>query len=130
MTIAAACLPILFFLAYAIRWPAVKGAIAQEGKYDNIEPRKQQARLTGKAARAQACHQNTLEIFAPFAAAVWVAHAFSDWAALRDLLAVLFVLSRGVYVYAYLNDWGNGRSVVWIVGWLLVLLLFLMPLVS
>jgi len=32
------------------------------------------------------------------------------------LLAVLFVLSRGVYVYAYLNDWGNGRSVVWIVG--------------
>ena len=127
MTIAAWCLLAVFLLIYLPRFAAIRGAIAQEGDYDIINPRAQEARLEGRAARAQAAHLNAVECFAPFAAAVWVAHAFDADPALRDGLAVAFVVARVVYIPAYLNDWGYGRTGVWAVGWFATIALFILP---
>lgn len=128
MTIAIASVIAFLFIAYGVRWWVIRGAIAQDGAYDNNQPRLQQAGLKGKAGRAQAAHQNSLEAFAPFAAAVLVAQGYSDLDAWRDALAVAFVVVRLVYVQAYLGDWGNGRSLVWSVGFAIMLALFCLPL--
>ncbi len=128
MTIAIWCLIVFLLMGYGVRWWSIQGAIALEGRYDNSDPRQQQQRLTGKAARAQAAHLNSLEAFAPFAAAVLVAQSFSGLEVWRDALAAAFVAVRLVYLQAYLADWGNGRSAVWALGFLVMLALFLLPL--
>jgi len=128
VTIAVWCIILFLVLAYGTRWWAVRGAIAEEGHYDNSLPRQQQTRLTGVAARAQAAHLNALEAFAPFAAAVLVAQLYSDLDGLRDGLAVAFLGVRGLYLWAYLADWGNPRSLIWALGFFIVLALFLLPL--
>ncbi len=128
MTLAIICVILFLTLAYGVRWWVIRGAIAQDGAYDNNHPRIQQAGLTGRAARAQAAHHNSLEAFAPFAAAVLVAQGYSDLDVWRDGLAVAFVAVRLVYVQAYLGDWGNGRSLVWSLGFLIIIALFCLPL--
>ncbi|MBK1637503.1 hypothetical protein CKO24_00325 [Rhodothalassium salexigens DSM 2132] len=124
MTIAAWCVLAFLIIAYAPRAGSIRGAIAQEGRYDNINPRAQQARLEGAGAKAQAAHANSLEAFAPFAAGVWAAHAFGADPMIRDGLALAFVAVRLVYWRAYVADWGNGRSVVWALGFLITVALF------
>lgn len=127
MSVSIWCVILFLFVTYGVRWWAVRGAIAQEGRYDNSLPRQQQARLTGLAARAQAAHLNSLEAFAPFAAAVLVAQGYSQLDGLRDGLAVAVLLLRGLYCWGYLGDWGHGRSLVWALGFLATLALFLLP---
>jgi len=129
MTIALWCLLAAFILIYVPRVPALKGAIAQEKRYDILEPRAQQARLTGRGLRAQSAHQNMVEAFAPFAVGVLLNHIESvpTDAALRDILALVFIATRLVYIPAYLNDWGYGRSAVWAVGVLAVIGLLTLP---
>ena len=128
MDIAIWCLVATFFLIYAPRLPAIQDALRQEGHIDLGHPRLQQARLTGRAARAQAAHLNTVEAFAPFAAAVWVAYHYGVDAALRDGLAVTFVVARVLFIGAYLADLNPWRTLVWSVGHLAILGLFLAPL--
>lgn len=128
MDISIWCLLVAFMMIYAPRMPAIKGVIEAEGRYDLGNPRPQQARLTGRAARAQAAHLNSLEAFAPFAAAVWVAHHGGTDAALRDTLALVFVGARGLYILAYLGDMNPWRTIVWTIGMLCVIGLFVSPL--
>ncbi|MEO1194473.1 MAG: MAPEG family protein [Pseudomonadota bacterium] len=127
MTIAIWCLVLFLIISYGTRWWSVRGAIELDGHYDNSLPRQQQARLTGKAARAQAAHQNSLEAFAPFAAAIIIAQGFSSLDVWRDGLAIAFVAIRILYIQAYLGDWGNPRSLIWVLGFLVNLALFLLP---
>lgn len=127
MTIAAWCLLAAFLLAYIARGPAIRGAMKMDGRYDINDPRGQQARLAGKAARAQAAHQNMIEAFAPFAAGVLLNHILPTDAAWRDGLAVVFIAARIVYYPAYLHAWGYGRSLVWLVGALAVIGLLILP---
>ena len=94
MDIAIWCLIATFFLIYAPRLPAIQDALRQEGHIDLAHPRLQQARLTGRGARAQAAHLNTVEAFAPFAAALWVSYHYGVDAGLRDGLAITFVIAR------------------------------------
>jgi uncharacterized MAPEG superfamily protein len=128
MDISIWCLLIAFMMIYAPRMPVIKGVIQAEGRYDLGNPRPQQARLTGRAARAQAAHLNSLEAFAPFAAAVWVAHYGGTDPALRDTLAMIFVGARGLYILAYLNDQNPWRTIVWTLGMFCVIGLFISPL--
>ncbi|MGB5591373.1 MAG: MAPEG family protein [Gammaproteobacteria bacterium] len=128
MDISIWCLLGAFVLIYAPRIPAIKAAVSAEGRYDLANPRAQQARLTGRGARAQAAHQNSVEAFAPFAAAVWVAYYGGADAMLRDALALLFVGARTLFVVAYLRDMNPWRTVVWTIGVLSVIGLFLSPL--
>jgi uncharacterized MAPEG superfamily protein len=122
------CVFVVFVLIYLPRFPALKGTLRQEGHIDLGHPRIQQARLEGLGARAQAAHLNTVEAFAPFAAAVWVAHHYGVDAGLRDLLAVAFVAARVLFILAYLADLNPWRTVIWSVGHLFIALLFLSPL--
>jgi uncharacterized MAPEG superfamily protein len=90
-------------------------ALRPEG-FDNKTPKDQQAKLEGLGRRANAAHNNSFEGFAPFAAAVVIAHlahADAKWSA---IFAIAFVVLRAVYVAAYLSNQSTLRSTVWILG--------------
>lgn len=128
MTIPFWCLFISVLLIYASKLPVAK-AMSAEGKgYDNRDPRGQQGRLTGRGARALAAHQNGFEIFPIFLAGVMVAHVTQTQGWLIDTLAIVFVVSRALYIALYLADFAWQRSLVWIIGVICCLLLMLSPL--
>jgi len=120
------CIVAAWVLIYAGKLP-VAVAMHKAGGYDNHLPRAQQAALTGWGARSVAAHLNGFETFAPFAAAVLVAHISGAATGLIDGLAVVFVVSRLFYVGFYLADLAGLRSTVWTVGWIVTLVLFLTP---
>jgi uncharacterized MAPEG superfamily protein len=120
------CIVAAWVLIYAGKLP-VAVAMQRAGGYDNHHPRAQQAALTGWGARSVAAHLNGFETFAPFAAAVLVAHICGAATGTVDLLAVVFVVSRVVYVGLYLADLASLRSMVWSVGWIATFGLFLTP---
>ncbi len=124
MDISIWCIFAAFIMIYVPRLPAIRGALAEEGHIDIANPRQQQARLTGLASRAQAAHLNSVEAFAPFAAAVWVAHHAGVDPGLRDGLAIVFVVSRIGFVAAYLADLNPWRTVIWTLGFSAVIALF------
>lgn len=110
------CVIAVFALIWVPRIFVLRGQIAQPGGLDNRYPRDQQTKLEGLARRANAAHANTFEAFAPFAAAVIIAHlsgADRRWSA---ILAVAVVVCRSVYVAAYLGDRSSLRSAVWLLG--------------
>lgn len=121
------CIVAAWVVVYATKLP-IAAAQQRTGRYDNHHPRAQQASLAGWGARALAAHQNGFETFAPFAAAVLVAHILGGPSALVDGLALTFVASRVVYVACYVADLASLRSLVWTVGWLATWGLFLAPL--
>ena len=127
MDVSTWCVLLAFLLIYLTRAPVLLASRRQEGYVEIANPRQQQARLTGLGSRAQAAHLNTIEAFAPFAAAVWVAHAGAADAAVRDALAVFFVALRVLYVGAYLADLNPWRTVIWLGGFACVAALFLSP---
>ncbi|BAU75078.1 MAPEG family protein [Metapseudomonas furukawaii] len=121
------CLFAVALLIYIAKIPVAK-AMKEEGRgYDNHHPRAQQARLTGFGARALAAHQNTIEAFPLFAAGVLVAHVTQTQGWFVETLALLFVVTRVLYLFLYWNDKATLRSLVWGVGLLCCLLLMLSP---
>ena len=122
------CVFATFLLIYLTRLPVLIATQRQEGYVELANPREQQARLRGLGSRAQAAHQNTLEAFPPFAAAVIIAHVAGGDAPLTDALAIGFVVLRVLYVGAYLADLNPWRTLVWTGGLLCVVGLFLSPL--
>jgi len=121
------CILAAWVVVYLTKLP-LAFAMQQSGGYDNHHPRAQQASLTGWGARALAAHQNGFETFAPFAAAVLVAHIAGGPSTLVDVLAAVFVASRAAYVGCYIADFASLRSTVWGIGWLATWGLFLSPL--
>ena len=78
------------------------------------------------AARANAAQQNSFEVFAPFAAAVIIAHTSGNAAqASINFWALLFVFSRLAYIWLYIKDMATMRSIVWAVGLLCIVALFI-----
>ncbi len=92
--------------------------------YDNAAPRAGRDRLTGWRQRADWAQQNHFEAFAPFAAAVLVAHWVHAPQGRVDLLAGVFLAARLVYTAAYIANRPSLRSLVWMVGLVCVILLF------
>ncbi len=110
------CVGIAFLFLYLSKIP-VAVAMRGEGRgYDNRHPREQQARLTGWGKRALGAHLNAFETFAPFAAAVLVAHAGGADPTWSARFAVTFVLARVAYTVCYLANLASLRSSVWMVG--------------
>ncbi|MDH4581800.1 MAPEG family protein [Pseudomonas sp. BN415] len=121
------CLFFSALLIYLAKIPVAK-AMREEGRgYDNRHPRAQQARLTGFGARAVAAHQNSIEIFPLFAAGVLMSHVTQTHGYFVDLLAIIFIVSRVLYLFLYWNDKATLRSLVWFVGLVCCLLLMLSP---
>ncbi|MHC8367917.1 MAPEG family protein [Pseudomonas sp. ZT5P21] len=120
------CVFISALLIYVARMPVAK-AMKEHGGYDNHLPRQQQAQLTGFGARAVAAHQNSIEAFILFAVAVLMAHTTQTAGWLIDSLAIIFVITRVIYLLCYWGDLAWQRSLVWFVGLVCSLLLMISP---
>ncbi|AZC36217.1 MULTISPECIES: MAPEG family protein [Pseudomonas] len=126
MSIAFWCVFISALLIYVARMPVAR-AMKEQGGYNNHLPRQQQAQLTGFGARAVAAHQNSFEAFMLFAVGVLMAHTTQTQGWLIDGLAIVFVITRVIYLLCYWADLAWQRSLVWFVGLLCSMLLMLSP---
>lgn len=120
------CVFISAVLIYLARIP-VTSAMKEQGGYDNHLPRQQQMQLSGLGARAVAAHQNSFEAFMLFAVGVLMAHTTQTAGWLIDCLAIIFVVSRVIYLVCYWKDLAWQRSMVWLVGLICSLLLMISP---
>ena len=120
------CVFISALLIFVAKIPVAK-AMNDQGGYDNHLPRQQQAQLTGFGARALAAHQNCFEAFILFAVGVLMAHTTQTAGWLIDLLAIIFVITRIIYLLCYWVDLAWQRSLVWGIGLLCSLLLMISP---
>jgi uncharacterized MAPEG superfamily protein len=82
--------------------------------FDNRSPRAFQARLEGMRQRAHYAHLNGFEAFAPFAAAVIIAHQLGVGQSALDNLALSWVGLRILYGVFYMLDMGPLRSLAWL----------------
>lgn len=126
MTIPFVCVLIACLLIVLTRIPVGRAMKEQAGRYDNNNPRDQQAQLTGWGKRALAAHQNTIEAFAPFAAAVVVSFLAKAPMLGCAILSLIFVAARIAYPLCYIADKASARSMVWGVGYLATIGLFVL----
>jgi uncharacterized MAPEG superfamily protein len=101
-----------------------KTPLAANKKYSNKAPRAMQPKLEGFSQRAHWAEQNSFEILPAFIAAVVVAHMAGANQATVDQLAIGFIVSRVIYSICYLMNWASLRSLVWVVGVLFIVSLF------
>ena len=95
--------------------PFLWGTLSKATKaYDNSQPRLQQK--MGWRQRADWAQQNSWEAFAPFAAAVLIAHVLHVAQPTIDWLAGLFILFRLAYGIAYIANLATLRSLIWTGG--------------
>jgi uncharacterized MAPEG superfamily protein len=108
--------------------PYLATTIAKVGgeRFNNRNPRGWLDRQQGFRKRADNAQLNSFEAFPFFAAAVIVAHLAHAPQDRVDVVAVIFVLARLGYLICYLADWHWMRSLVWLVGWLACLTIFLL----
>ena len=108
--VVAAMLPIV--CAGIAKW-GMFGTSRRDGGYDNHQPRSWLGRQSGWRARANAAQANSFEALPFFIGAVIIAHQTGSLQVRVDMLALVFVLLRLVYILLYLADQANARSVVW-----------------
>jgi uncharacterized MAPEG superfamily protein len=98
--------------------------------YDNKFPRDQAAKLSGWGARAWGAEQNAIENFAPFAAAVVIAHLSAADPQRSALLAYVFVGARTLHLATYLANLDYLRTGLWFMGMLATAGLFVLAFVA
>lgn len=126
MTLPLWCLFAAALLHFVTKVP-LSMAQAASGGYDNKNPREQQAKLTGWGARAMAAHQNQIESFPLFAAGILVATIAGVDVALAGNIAIVYLVARVIFTYAYIKDISTFRSMVWIVSYACSLALLCSP---
>ena len=84
-----------------------------QGGYDNGAPRAWLARQTDWRARANAAQANSFEALPFFMGAVIVAHQLGAAQARLDILAVVWIVLRVIYVGMYVAGLPAMRSAVW-----------------
>lgn len=96
------------------------------GLRENHDPRAFLDSLEGFAKRAHAAQLNSFEVTPAFAAAVIIADIVGNAQAVTiDVLAVLFITSRLLYIIFYLADLAVLRSLAWAVGVGVIVTLFI-----
>ena len=98
------------------------------GRFDNARPRDPEFYKDPFRARALWAHQNGIESFPLFAAAVILAEMRGARQPVVDALAAAFLLVRIAYVAAYLADRPRLRSAVFALGFAVTLAIFFTPL--
>jgi uncharacterized MAPEG superfamily protein len=96
-------------------------------RFDNSRPRDPAFYDEPLRARALGAHQNGIEAFPFFAAAVLLAEFRAAPQSLINELAVLFLIVRIAYVLTYVGDRPRLRSILWSVGFLINIAIFFMP---
>lgn len=122
MTTAYWCVLIAALMPYV--WTGIAKARGV-GRYDNRDPRAYLATQSGISQRANAAQLNAFEAFAPFAAAVIVAHLANAMQSTIDGLAIGFVVARTLYGVAYILDQSTLRSLLWFAALGCVIALFI-----
>ena len=89
------------------------GVPRSQGGYDNADPRAWLARQGDWRARANAAQTNSFEALPFFIGAVVIAHQLGAVQLRLDVLALVFVVLRVVYIVLYVADQPNARSAVW-----------------
>ena len=89
------------------------GKPRSQGGYDNDDPRGWLARQTDWHARANAAQANSFEALPFFIGAVVIAHQLGAPQTTLDILAVLFVTLRIIYIAMYVAGLPTVRSAVW-----------------
>lgn len=130
MSIPFVCVFIMLLIVYLSRLPVSMAMNKSTGGYDNKNPRDQQAQLTGWGRRALAAHHNSLESFAPFAAGVVVCYLAKGSLLGSTVLSLIYIAARIAFVMLYLADLATARSLMWIVGVLATLGLYILPWLS
>jgi len=103
---------------------------ANQGGYDNRDPRAWLARQSGRRARANAAQANSFEALPLFIAAVLTAQQLQVAQGLINALAVAFVLLRLAYIWLYVTDRAGARTAVWVSAFGVSVALLLSPLWS
>jgi uncharacterized MAPEG superfamily protein len=124
MTIAELCLLGMVFLTLLVLAP---GKYAGRREFDNAYPRDPSFYTKGLRARSQGAHQNGLEAFPFFAAAVLLAEMHGAPQHTIDGLALAFLGARVAYAVAYLGDRPTLRSIIWSLALLCNVAIFLLP---
>ena len=116
-----------FWCIFAAMWlPLLWAVVSKWGfkDYDNSRPRDWLASLEGWRQRAVWAQSNAWEAFAPFAAAVLIAHYADANQDTVDWLAGIFVAARTLHGVFYMADKSTPRSAAWAVGFIAVIALF------
>jgi uncharacterized MAPEG superfamily protein len=96
-------------------------------RFDNSRPRDSVFYDDPIRARALGAHQNGIEAFPFFAAAVLLAEFRLGPLRLIDELAVLFLIVRIAYVFTYIGNRPTLRSILWSVGFAINIAIFFLP---
>ena len=115
-TIAYWCVFIMAMLPYVCSSLAKSGGFGKprrQGGFDNHDPRAWLARQTDWHARANAAQANTFEALPFFIGAVIIAHQLGAPQTRLDILAVLFVTFRIIFVAMYIAGLPTVRSAIW-----------------
>ena len=95
--------------------------------FDNTNPRNPEFYKSGIRARALGAHLNGIETFPFFAAAVLLAELRNQPQFQVDALAVLFLMIRLGYVFAYIGNRPTVRTLMWNLGFAVNTAIFFMP---
>ncbi|CAH0209597.1 putative MAPEG superfamily protein [Pseudomonas frederiksbergensis] len=124
MTVALWCILSAICLPYLCTGVA-KFSNGKFGLKQSHDPRAFLDSLEGVARRAHSAQLNSFEVTPAFAAAVIVAHLAGNAELVTiNVLSVLFITSRLLYIICYLADWAILRSLVWAIGMGLIVSFF------
>jgi uncharacterized MAPEG superfamily protein len=115
-TVAYWCVLVAVLLPYLCAWLAKSqgfGTPRSQGGYDNHDPRGWMARQDGWRSRADAAQSNSFEALPFFIGAVIIAHQLGAPQTRIDILAVLFVTLRLIYIAMYVAGLPTVRSAIW-----------------
>lgn len=115
-TVAYWCVLAAALLPYVCTYLAKSGGLRKprsQGGFDNHDPRGWLARQTDWHARANAAQANSFEALPLFIGAVIIAHQLGAPQARLDILALLFVTLRVIYIAMYVAGLPTVRSAVW-----------------
>jgi uncharacterized MAPEG superfamily protein len=94
------------------------------GSLDNNHPRIQEAKQTGRGARASGASANAFEALAVYAPAVLVAHLLAPASELAPKLAIIWVALRVGHGIAYIADKPALRTTFFAFGSLVAILMY------
>jgi len=120
-TVAYWCVLVAALLPYLCAYLAKSagfGKPGRQGGYDNHDPRAWLGKLTDWHARANAAQANSFEALPFFIGAVVIAHQLAAPQTIVDILAVLFVTLRIIYIAMYVAGLPTMRSAMWAAAFL------------
>jgi uncharacterized MAPEG superfamily protein len=115
-TVAYWCVLVAAMLPFACAYIAKSkgfGKPRREGGFDNHDPRGWLARQSDWQQRANAAQANSFEALPFFIGAVIIAHQMAAPQTLLDILAVLFVTLRIIFIAMYVAGLPTVRSAIW-----------------